>query len=332
MHGKYKILVTGAAGFIGSHLSFELCKAGHNVIGIDNLNDYYSIDLKIGRLQRLTDFQNFNFRTIDICDKDALDDLFKIEKFEIVYNLAAQAGVRHSIEKPYRYINSNLIGFINILEACRIFKIKHLFFASSSSVYGNSKNIPFRVDDQTDSPVSLYAATKKSNELLAYSYAHLYSIPITGLRFFTVYGPWGRPDMAYFSFTKNIFDGKQIKLYNNGDMRRDFTFIDDVINGILSLTSTLEKNNFNWNNSEVGIQIFNIGNNKPVSLMEFVSVLEVIIGVKANIALFPMQDGDVLETYADVGPLKNLTGFAPSTSIQEGLTCFVNWYKKFYKI
>ncbi|MES2431366.1 MAG: NAD-dependent epimerase/dehydratase family protein [Bacteroidota bacterium] len=331
MVSNNKILITGAAGFIGFHLSNFFLANNLKVTGIDCMNEYYDIDLKNSRLAILQRNNDFTFKKIDICDKMSLDKLFEEEKFDIVINLAAQAGVRYSIEQPYKYIDSNLIGFINILEACRSFPVKHLFFASSSSVYGSNKKIPFSVSDQTDSPVSLYAATKKANELMAYSYAHLYNIPMTGLRFFTVYGPWGRPDMAYFSFTKNIVNDEPIKLYNEGKMRRDFTYIDDVVKGIYSLLEHLSQSSFKWN-SEEQIKIFNIGNNQPVELIHFVETLQNIIGKKATIEMLPMQDGDVVETYADIDPLKKLTGFSPKTNIQEGLQQFFDWYKMYNKI
>lgn len=331
MFETYKILITGAAGFIGFHLADTLCSVSNEVTGIDNLNEYYDPTLKEARLALLQKHSNFVFEKIDICDKIALDNLFEKENFDIVINLAAQAGVRYSIEQPYKYIDSNLIGFINILEACRHFSVKHLLFASSSSVYGNNTEIPFSVDHQTDKPVSLYAATKKANELMAHSYAHLYNISITGLRFFTVYGPMGRPDMAYSNFTKNIIEGKPIKLFNAGKMRRDFTYVDDVVKGITALMNVLSSQELQWRGDEAPIRIFNIGNNKPVELLEFVNVLEETIGKKASIEMFPMQDGDVVETYADIDPLKELTGFLPSTDIREGLERFVAWYKSYYK-
>ena len=326
-----KVLITGAAGFIGYHLSEFLCSKGYNIIGIDNLNHYYDVSLKQERLKLLSKHENFEFQQINICDKEPLDNLFATSGFDIVLNLAAQAGVRHSIERPYHYIDSNLIGFINILEACRFSKIKHLLFASSSSVYGLNRGIPFSVEDKADSPVSLYAATKKANELMAHSYSHLYNIPMTGLRFFTVYGPLGRPDMAYFGFTKDIMNDVPIKLFNHGKMRRDFTYVDDVVDGIYKLISHLAANDFRWNGTQPPIKIFNIGNNKPVELIEFVNTLEAVIGKNAKIELLPMQDGDVVETYADIAPLKELTGFEPKTSIKDGLNIFVKWYKEYFR-
>ncbi len=331
MSEKYKLLITGASGFIGFHLADFFCRKGWNVTGIDNVNDYYDTDLKNNRLTLLSKHKNFSFSKTDICDKSVLDSLFKKGCFDIVINMAAQAGVRYSIDFPYKYIDSNLIGFINVLEACRNYPVKHLFFASSSSVYGDNTEIPFSTDQKTDTPVSLYAATKKANELMAYSYAHLYGIPMTGFRFFTVYGPWGRPDMAYFHFTRNIFEGKPIKLFNNGKMKRDFTYIDDVVTAIDLLLHHLSINDFQWKERQTPFQIFNIGNNKPVELMQFVYELENLTGKKAIIELYPMQSGDVVETYADINPLKKVTGFSPLTDIHSGLAKFVDWYRTYYK-
>ena len=325
-----KVLITGAAGFIGFHLSKFLVTEGYHVVGIDSVNDYYDVSLKRERLNLLKDMQGFRFTEIDICDKPGLDLIFQQECFDLVINLAAQAGVRYSIDKPYKYIDSNLIGFINILEACRNNPVKHLVFASSSSVYGANRDIPFSTDQKTDQPVSLYAATKKANELMAHTYAHLYGIQVSGLRFFTVYGPWGRPDMAYFSFTSNIFDGKPIKLFNYGRMRRDFTYIDDVVKGIGLLLDKLKHTEYKWPDTGVPMRIFNIGNNHPVELIKFVNILEENIGQKAIIEMYPMQDGDVVETFADVTPLKELTGFQPSTTLEKGLEQFVNWYRSRY--
>lgn len=319
-----KILITGAAGFIGFHLSSHLCQMGYQVVGIDALNNYYDVSLKLDRLNELRNQPLFLFRTINICDKPELDALFATEKFDIVINLAAQAGVRHSIDKPYEYIDSNLIGFINILEACRHHPVKHLIFASSSSIYGNSDQIPFSEDQITDSPVSLYAATKKANELMAHSYAHLYNIPTTGLRFFTVYGPWGRPDMAYFSFTKSIVEGKPINVFNHGNQMRDFTYVDDIVEAIEALVTKAPYLN-------IPFRVFNIGNHQPVRLMDFITTLENIIGKEAHKIMLPSQSGDVNATYADVSRLSEMVGFKPKTNINEGLTHFVNWYKKYYQ-
>jgi len=320
-----KILVTGAAGFIGFHLSRLLTLKGFEVVGIDTLNGYYDTKLKLDRLEILRAHSNFSFRTVSICDKDELDDLFKANKFDIVINLAAQAGVRYSVDKPYKYIDSNLIGFINVLEACRNNPVEHLIFASSSSVYGNV-DIPFSESQITDQPLSLYAATKKANELMAHSYAYLYNIPTTGLRFFTVYGPYGRPDMAYFSFTRRIIENEPIKVYNNGDLMRDFTYVDDIVEAISRL---IDHKQFE---QEIPFRIFNIGNNSPVKLLDFISVLENAIGKKAVKEFLPMQDGDVYATYADITNLQRAIGFKPSTPIEEGIGKFVRWYREYYQV
>ncbi len=321
-----KILITGAAGFIGYNLSNLLCQSNVKIIGIDSLNDYYSVQLKKDRLKQLEQYDNFQFIQMDICHKEKLDKLFEEEKFEIVINLAAQAGVRYSIDHPYKYIESNISGFINILEACRHNPVKHLIYASSSSVYGNSHQIPFSTNHKTDEPVSLYAATKKSNELMAHTYAQLYKIPVTGLRFFTVYGPWGRPDMAYFSFSDKIMNGKTIQVYNNGDLERDFTYVDDIVTAIEKLVELP----FNLNEEkEKPYRLFNIGNNKPVKLMDFISTLENNLGKKANKEYLPMQPGDVYQTYADISDLEERINFKPHTSLQTGLEKFVQWYKSY---
>lgn len=321
-----KIILTGAAGFIGSHLATRLLKAGCEVIGIDNLNDYYEVSLKNYRLEKLNKYNNFEFILCDISDKDTVNKIFAEYKADYVINLAAQAGVRYSIENPQVYIDSNVIGFFNILEACRNNPVKHLIYASSSSVYGNSDKIPFSVEDRVDNPISLYAATKKTNELMAYTYSHLFSIPATGLRFFTVYGPAGRPDMAYFSFTKKILSGEPIKLFNYGELERDFTYIDDIVEGIMNiiLSAPQEKNG-------ARAKVYNIGNNKPVALKEFVSALEDAIGEKAKIEYLPMQPGDVYRTFADVSELEKDFGFKPQTDIRTGLKKFAEWYKEYYK-
>ncbi|MBK3518044.1 SDR family NAD(P)-dependent oxidoreductase [Carboxylicivirga marina] len=323
------ILITGAAGFIGFHLSKRLCKSGYSVIGIDSVNEYYSTQLKNDRLKQLKQYPNFHFRKIDICDKESLDKAFKKHRFKIVINLAAQAGVRYSIEQPYKYIDSNLIGFINILEACRHYPVKHLIYASSSSVYGNSNSIPFCTNEACNEPVSLYAATKKSNEMMAHSYAHLYKIPVTGLRFFTVYGPYGRPDMAYYSFTDKIVNNKSIQVYNEGKLERDFTYVDDIVEAIEKLIDLP----FNkGEEKEKPYRLFNIGNNQPVKLMHFINTLEKYIGKEATIDLLPMQKGDVYRTFADIKPLEERIGFKPTTSINEGLSKFIDWYKSYYNI
>ena len=322
-----KILITGAAGFIGFHLSKTLLNQNYSIVGYDNLNDYYDVRLKQDRLAQLLSYENFTFIEGDLADKEMLEIQFKGQSFDMVINLAAQAGVRYSIENPEAYIQSNIIGFFNILECCRHYPVKHLVYASSSSVYGANKKIPFSTEDKVDQPVSLYAATKKSNELLAYSYSKLYDIPATGLRFFTVYGPAGRPDMAYFSFTKAIIEGQPIKIFNHGDMYRDFTYIDDIVEGIIKLMPhipTPDENNARY-------KVYNIGNNQPEKLMDFVQTLEVCIGKEAKKEFCPMQPGDVYQTYADVTDLMKDVGFKPSTSIQEGLTHFVDWYQSYYK-
>lgn len=333
-----KVFVTGAAGFIGFHLSLLLLDKGYEVTGIDNLNDYYDVKLKEDRLSILNKKKGFKFYRIDLKDKPSLDDVFKKLRFDYVINLAAQAGVRYSIENPYAYVDSNLIGFMNVLEACRHYPVKHLLYASSSSVYGGNKVAPFSTGHNVDHPVSLYAATKKSNELMAHTYSHLYGIPTTGLRFFTVYGPWGRPDMAYFSFTKNIIEGNPIKVFNHGRMERDFTYIDDIVEGVAKLIDRIPAANKEWDEREDDIstsfapyKIYNIGNNQPVQLMKFINVLEKKIGKEAKKIYMDMQPGDVLRTYADVSDLERDIGFRPSTSIEEGLGKFVEWYKEYYK-
>lgn len=332
------ILITGGAGFIGYHLTSKLLRStDHTIISIDNMNDYYDLQLKKDRLAQLSDEANLLFFEMDIADKLKLADLFETYKPEIVINLAAQAGVRYSIENPYAYVESNLVGFVNILEACRNNPVKHLLYASSSSVYGGNKIAPFSTNHNVDHPVSLYAATKKSNELMAHTYSHLYNIPTTGLRFFTVYGPFGRPDMAYFSFTKNIIEGDPIKVFNHGKMERDFTYIDDIVEGIQRLINHIPVGNLNWDESQDSIatsfapyQIYNIGNNQPVSLMTFINTIEEKLGLEADKIYMEMQDGDVQRTYADVSELANDIGFKPSTSLDDGLEKFVNWYKDYY--
>lgn len=320
------VLVTGAAGFIGFHLSQALLKKNYMVVGYDNINDYYDVNLKYARLDVLKNFDNFKFIHADLADADVVNKVFEEFHPQIVVNLAAQAGVRYSIENPRAYIDSNIIGFFNILEACRHNPVEHLLYASSSSVYGNQEKTPFSVDDQVDRPISLYAATKKSDELLAFSYAHLYKIPATGLRFFTVYGPYGRPDMAYFGFTNKIFADEPIKIFNNGDMLRDFTYIDDIVTGILNILPCPPEADANGDM----YKIYNIGNNKPEKLMTFIETLEDVIGIKAKKEYLPMQAGDVYQTYADVSELEKNFGFKPQTTIREGLTNFINWYRDFY--
>lgn len=336
---KEKILITGVAGFVGFSLAQVLINESYSVVGIDNLNDYYDKELKINRLNQLRDMDGFIFFNKDLKNKNELDSLFESEKFDYVINLAAQAGVRYSIENPFAYLDSNLTGFLNILETCRRYPVKHLLYASSSSVYGGNKVVPFSTNHNVDHPVSLYAATKKSNELMAHTYSHLYDIPTTGLRFFTVYGPWGRPDMAYFSFTKDIIEGNPIKVFNHGKMERDFTYIDDIVEGIVKLIPLAPEKNSDWDESvdELGAsfapyRVYNIGNNSPVPLMKFINVLEEKIGKEANKQYMEMQPGDVFRTYADVSELERDIDFKPSTSIEEGLGKFVDWYKEYYNV
>ncbi len=327
-----KILVSGAAGFIGSFLCDGLLKQGDTVVGLDNLNDYYEVNLKYARLENLKKYGNFRFVKADIADKEAVDGIFEAEKFDIVVNLAAQAGVRYSITNPEAYISSNIVGFFNILEACRHNPVKHLVYASSSSVYGTNKKVPYSVDDKVDNPVSLYAATKKSNELMAHAYSKLYDIPCTGLRFFTVYGPFGRPDMAYFKFTNKLVRGEKIQIFNNGDMKRDFTYVDDIVMGIMNVMRKIPER------TEDGARykVYNIGNNSPEDLLNFVNILEKclmregIINAPVQKEFLPMQPGDVYQTYADVTELQRDFGFKPSTSLEDGLSSFAAWYKKYY--
>lgn len=322
-----KVLVTGAAGFIGFHLAKRLLSLGASVCGIDNLNDYYDVSLKEARLAILEKEPAFTFVRGDLADEAAVTKLFEDFRPDIVVNLAAQAGVRYSIDNPRSYIRSNIVGFFNILEACRHYPVEHLLYASSSSVYGNQEKTPFATTDNVDHPISLYAATKKSDELMAYTYSHLYSIPATGLRFFTVYGPWGRPDMAYFKFTNKIVRGEPIQIYNHGDMLRDFTYVDDIVRGVENMLCNPPKAN------EFGdrYKVYNIGNNKPEKLMDFIETLEKAIGREAKKEYLPMQPGDVYQTYADVTDLIRDFDFKPSTSIAEGLGRFAKWYKDYYK-
>ena len=335
------ILVTGTAGFIGSNLARELLKRGDKIIGIDNLNDYYDVNLKIERLKELNEYKTFTFIKMDIADKTALDELFNKYNFDVVVNLAAQAGVRYSIINPDAYVQSNLIGFYNILEECRHHPVNHLVYASSSSVYGSNKKVPYSTDDKVDNPVSLYAATKKSNELMAHAYAKLYNIPCTGLRFFTVYGPAGRPDMAYFSFTNKLIKSEKIKIFNYGNCKRDFTYIDDIVDGIIKVIDKAPSKQ----NGEDGLpippyKIYNIGNNHPENLLDFVNILqEELINAKvlpndydfeAHKELVAMQPGDVPVTYADTSALEKDFGFKPSTPLREGLRHFAKWYYDYY--
>jgi UDP-glucuronate 4-epimerase len=329
-----KILVTGAAGFIGFHLSKRLLAENFHVIGVDNLNDYYDVRLKKARLKQLVNNKKFTFYEVDLADQPSLNQIFEDHFIPIVINLAAQAGVRYSISHPHSYVHSNLVGFVNILEACRHYQVEHLLYASSSSVYGANTKTPFSTQDSVDHPVSIYAATKKANELMAHTYSHLFNIPTTGLRFFTVYGPWGRPDMAYYSFTKDIIEGNTIQVYNNGDMLRDFTFIDDIVQGIVKLLDHPpipdSNRNLDPSTSHAPYKIYNIGNNSPVRLMDFINTLEKLIGKKANIEFLPMQPGDVKETYADISDLQKAAGFSPATPLEIGLGHFVEWYKKYH--
>jgi len=342
-----RILVTGSAGFIGFHLSARLISLGYKVSGLDSVNNYYDVALKEARIHQLIQKSQtavgsgqslFSFHRLDLVDKSGILKLFGDNQFDCVIHLAAQAGVRYSLENPQAYVDSNLVGFMNMLEACRTYPPRHLIFASSSSVYGLNSKVPFSVSQHTDHPVSLYAATKKANEAIAHSYAHLYGIPVTGLRFFTVYGPWGRPDMAYFSFTRKIYDGDTIEIFNNGDLMRDFTYIDDIVNGIVALLNKTPQGNPLFDPmapdpsiSSAPFQIFNIGNNHPVSLMEFITILEETIGIEAKKVFKPMQAGDVFATHADIESLTDLVGFKPVTSLQTGLRYFVDWYRDYYK-
>ncbi|SIN78889.1 UDP-glucuronate 4-epimerase [Acetomicrobium flavidum] len=334
-----KILITGAAGFIGFHLAKFMLERGHFVVGLDNLNSYYDPKLKEDRLDVLRTYNNFVFYRADLKEKSVVDEIFAACRPEYVVNLAAQAGVRYSLENPYAYVDSNLVGFVNVLEACRSYPVKHLLFASSSSVYGGNKTVPFSTEHNTDHPVSLYAATKKANELMAHTYAHLYGIPSTGVRLFTVYGPWGRPDMAYFSFTRDILAGKPIKVFNHGRMSRDFTYIDDVVKALYRLISLVPKPNPDWNEKAGPIsesfapyKVYNLGNNSPVMLSRFIAALENCLGKEAQKIYLDMQPGDVIMTYADVADLEKAIGFKPETPIEEGLAKFVEWYRKYYKV
>lgn len=333
------ILVTGAAGFIGFHACLRFVQAGHTVVGIDTLNDYYSPALKEDRLKLLREAAGFRFERLDLADDAGMAALFKKERFSHVLNLAAQAGVRYSLKNPRAYIQSNLAGFGNILEGCRQNPVEHLMYASSSSVYGLNTHMPFSTGQNVDHPVSLYAATKKSNELMAHSYSHLYNLPCTGLRFFTVYGPWGRPDMALFIFTKAILEGRPIPVFNEGRMQRDFTYIDDIVEGVFRLLDLPAAPSPDWNSaapdpalSSAPYRLYNIGNNQPVPLMEFIRELEGALGKKAKLELLPMQPGDVTATYADIEPLAQAVGFAPSTPLERGIQAFVDWYRAYYGV
>ncbi|MBY8142803.1 NAD-dependent epimerase [Vibrio fluvialis] len=333
-----KYLVTGAAGFIGSAVIERLCAEGHDVVGIDNLNDYYDVALKDARLERVA-HERFSFLEMDIADREAIADLFAAEQFDKVIHLAAQAGVRYSIDNPMSYADSNLVGHLTILEGCRHHKIKHLVYASSSSVYGLNRKTPFNTSDSVDHPISLYAATKKSNELMAHTYSHLYGVPTTGLRFFTVYGPWGRPDMALFKFTKAIINGDAIDVYNNGDMMRDFTYIDDIVEGILRIKDVVPEPNAEWSveagspaTSSAPYRVYNIGHGSPVKLMDYIKALESALGIEAKKNMLPMQPGDVYVTYADTQDLFNATQYKPQMGVKQGVANFVKWYKEFYSV
>lgn len=332
-----RFLVTGAAGFIGFHVCQRLLALGHQVTGIDNLNDYYEVQLKLDRLAQLTPVQNFVFYKLDLADRDGIANLFSEGQFERVIHLAAQAGVRYSLENPMAYADSNLIGHLAILEGCRHNKVQHLVYASSSSVYGLNRKMPFSTSDSVDHPVSLYAATKKANELMSHTYSHLYGIPTTGLRFFTVYGPWGRPDMAMFLFTKAIIDGKPIKVFNHGKMKRDFTYVDDIVEGIIRIQDQPPVKNIAWagddlSSSSAPYKVFNIGNSEPVQLELFINAIEKALGKTAVKDYMPIQPGDVEATYADVSDLESVTKFSPQTSVELGVQRFVDWYKNYYKV
>ena len=333
-----KFLVTGAAGFIGFHACKRLLQAGHEVVGLDNMNDYYDVNLKQARLDLLQS-PLFSFHKIDLADREGIAQLFAHEKFNRVIHLAAQAGVRYSLENPFAYADSNLIGYLNILEGCRHNHVEHLLYASSSSVYGLNRKMPFSTDDSVDHPVSLYAATKKANELMAHTYSHLYGIPTTGLRFFTVYGPWGRPDMALFKFTKAMLEGKSIDVYNYGKMKRDFTYIDDIVEAIVRMQDIIPQPNPEWTvetgspaDSSAPYRVYNIGNSSPVELMDYITALEEALGMIAEKNMMPIQPGDVLETSADTKPLYDMVGFRPQTTVSQGVKNFVDWYKAYYKV
>ena len=334
-----KILVTGAAGFIGMTTSLRLLERGDEVVGLDNLNDYYAVSLKESRLEQLKRFPGFRFIRMDVADRPGMEKLFADEKFAKVIHLAAQAGVRYSIQNPNAYVDSNLVGFVNVLEGCRHNQVQHLVYASSSSVYGGNTKMPFSEHDSVDHPVSLYAATKKANELMAHTYSHLYRLPTTGLRFFTVYGPWGRPDMSPILFASAILENRPINVFNHGDMQRDFTYIDDIVEGVLRVLDKTATVNAEYEpvsadpaSSNAPYRVFNIGNNDPVQLLDFIGAIESAIGQKAEKKLLPMQDGDVKATYADTQLLNDWVGFSPSTPIQEGVNRFVAWYRNYYKV
>jgi len=334
-----KVLVTGAAGFIGSHICIRLLERGDVVIGLDNLNDYYDVSLKQARLARFAEHENFTFVKMDLADRAGMEMLFASEEFDRVVNLAAQAGVRYSLKNPHAYIDSNITGFMNILEGCRHNQVKHLVYASSSSVYGANESMPFSVHDNIDHPLSLYAASKKANELMAHTYSHLYELPATGLRFFTVYGPWGRPDMALFLFTKAILEGRPIDVFNHGKMKRDFTYIDDIVEGVIRVLDNTSRPNPAWDGkrpdpgtSKAPWRIYNIGNAAPVDLMDYITALENTLGMKAEKNFLPMQPGDVPATHADVDDLIRDVGYRPATPVETGIGRFVLWYREYYGV
>lgn len=334
-----KVLVTGAAGFIGFHVCRYLLERGDDVVGIDNLNDYYEVELKHARLAELEPYTAFSFGRMDIADREAMTQLFALQGFDRVVHLAAQAGVRYSLENPHAYADSNLVGFLNVLEGCRQMKVEHLVYASSSSVYGANEAMPFSVHDNVDHPVSLYAATKKANELMAHSYSHLYGLPTTGLRFFTVYGPWGRPDMSPFLFARAILEGKSLKVFNHGKHRRDFTYIDDIVAGVVHCLDRVAVRNAQWSgvepdpaSSKAPWRVYNIGNSEPVELLTYIELIEKALGKTTIKELLPLQPGDVEHTYADVADLVRDTGYTPKVSVEEGIQRFVDWYRAFYNV
>jgi UDP-glucuronate 4-epimerase len=326
-----KILLTGAAGFIGMTTTLRLLARGDTVVGLDNLNDYYEVSLKHNRLARLTPHPNFRFVKLDVADREGMEKLFADERFDRVIHLAAQAGVRYSLQNPHAYIDSNIVGFMNVLEGCRHSKVQHLVYASSSSVYGGNTKMPFSEHDSVDHPVSMYAATKKANELMAHTYSHLFGLPTTGLRFFTVYGPWGRPDMALFLFTKAILEGRPIDVFNHGNMQRDFTFVDDIVEGVIRVMDRVAEPNPAYV-SNAPFRVFNIGNHNPVQLLDYIGCIENALGMQAQKNLLPLQDGDVPATYADVDALRDWVGFTPATDIKSGVARFVAWYREYYKV
>ena len=334
-----KILLTGAAGFIGMTTTLRLLARGDTVVGLDNLNDYYEVSLKHNRLARLTPHANFRFVKLDVADRAGMEKLFAEERFDRVIHLAAQAGVRYSLQNPHAYIDSNIVGFMNVLEGCRHSQVQHLVYASSSSVYGGNTKMPFSEHDSVDHPVSMYAATKKANELMAHTYSHLFGLPTTGLRFFTVYGPWGRPDMALFLFTKAILEGRPIDVFNHGNMQRDFTFVDDIVEGVIRVLDRVAEPNPAYvsdtpdpGTSNAPFRVFNIGNHDPVQLLDYIGCIESALGMTAQKNLLPLQDGDEPATYADVDALRDWVGFAPATDVRSGVARFVAWYREYYKV